>query len=208
MRKYTEHAFPSAWQRAKAQEVAIFVRKLFLGSAPLRAWGRIQEMKAHSCFSGEGGPSPGKSSTAKQWVTRCKTQPEGSKAIYNSIALEATQTPSRPVMTKQRLKRRNPTTRCRAAGDGQRAADVHTWRGASERSVSRRKSQGGVCTPFAVMAKQMSSPPRRSRGTRRGGSSLKRSSGIFFSPNKLLKDRLFRTDHGAPGKVRGRSERE
>lgn len=31
---------------------------------------------------------------------------------------------------------------------------------------------------------------------------------FLFSPNKLLKDRLFRTDHGAPGKVRGHSERQ
>lgn len=61
MRKYTEHAFPGAWQRAEAQEVALFVRKLFLGSAPLRAGGRTQEIKAHSCCSGEGGPSPGNS---------------------------------------------------------------------------------------------------------------------------------------------------
>lgn len=45
MRKYTEHAFPGAWQRAEAQEVALFVRKLFLGSAPLRAGGGPKRLK-------------------------------------------------------------------------------------------------------------------------------------------------------------------
>lgn len=57
-----------------------------------------------------------------------------------------------------------------------------------------------MCTPLAVMGKQMSSPPWKSRGTWRGRSSLKCDAPqVLFSPNHLslgCSEQLWGTQEG------------